>query len=136
MEGGIIIKLNFIDFIIIFNVTSIFQEMEKQVKAGRAKSIGLSNFNQTQIANIYNSAEIKPSNLQVKRIHGFFLCKIICCFDNNQIIGQFLFTHIGRIARVFTAKETTRVLQTKKHHRDSVRTTGFDGNKESRSGWN
>lgn len=39
--------------------------MEKQVKNGRVKSIGLSNFNQTQVLNIYDSAEIKPSNLQV-----------------------------------------------------------------------
>ena len=39
--------------------------MEKQVKAGRTRSIGVSNFNQTQILNVYDNAEIKPSNLQV-----------------------------------------------------------------------
>lgn len=39
--------------------------MERQVKAGRTKSIGLSNFNQSQIENILNNSEIKPSNLQV-----------------------------------------------------------------------
>lgn len=39
--------------------------MEAQVKAGRARSIGLSNFNDSQILNVYNNAEIKPSNLQV-----------------------------------------------------------------------
>lgn len=39
--------------------------MEKQVKAGRARSIGLSNFDQNQIQKIYESAEIKPANLQV-----------------------------------------------------------------------
>ena len=47
------------------NYLTKLQEMEKQVKAGRAKSIGLSNFNQTQVLNVYNNAEIKPSNLQV-----------------------------------------------------------------------
>lgn len=41
------------------------QAMEAQVKAGRAKSIGLSNFNVAQIENIVKNAEIKPSNLQV-----------------------------------------------------------------------
>jgi alcohol dehydrogenase (NADP+) len=39
--------------------------MEAQVKAGRTRSIGISNFNESQILNILNSAEIKPSNLQV-----------------------------------------------------------------------
>ena len=39
--------------------------MEKQVKAGRTKSIGLSNFNESQIQNILNNSEIKPANLQV-----------------------------------------------------------------------
>lgn len=39
--------------------------MEKQVKSGRAKSIGVSNFNQMQLSNLYETAEIKPSNLQV-----------------------------------------------------------------------
>jgi alcohol dehydrogenase (NADP+) len=39
--------------------------MENQVKKGRTRSIGLSNFNESQIQNIINSSEIKPSNLQV-----------------------------------------------------------------------
>lgn len=39
--------------------------MEKQVKAGKTRSIGLSNFNESQIQNILNNCEIKPSNLQV-----------------------------------------------------------------------
>lgn len=40
--------------------------MEAQVKAGRARNIGLSNFNKTQISNILDVAEIKPTNLQVR----------------------------------------------------------------------
>ena len=43
--------------------------MEKQVRAGRIKSIGLSNFNETQILRIMNEATIKPSNLQVCNIN-------------------------------------------------------------------
>ena len=34
--------------------------MEAQVDAGRAKAIGLSNFNSKQIENIVQSARIKP----------------------------------------------------------------------------
>ena len=40
--------------------------MEKLAKSGRARSIGLSNFNISQISRILDEAEIKPSNLQVK----------------------------------------------------------------------
>ncbi|KAL7299979.1 hypothetical protein TKK_0007294 [Trichogramma kaykai] len=48
------------------NHVAIWKAMEKQVKAGRTRSIGLSNFNQSQIAKIYDNAEIKPSNLQIE----------------------------------------------------------------------
>lgn len=44
----------------------VWKEMEKQVKLGRAKSIGVSNFNEAQINSILNSSEIKPCNLQVQ----------------------------------------------------------------------
>lgn len=39
--------------------------MEEQVKKGRTKSIGLSNFNEKQVLDIWENAQIKPSNLQV-----------------------------------------------------------------------
>lgn len=44
--------------------------MEKQVAAGRTKSIGLSNFNTTQIQRIWDSAKIKPACLQIE-IHPY-----------------------------------------------------------------
>ena len=40
--------------------------METQVDAGRAKSLGLSNFNSEQVTKIVESARIKPVNLQVE----------------------------------------------------------------------
>lgn len=49
------------------------QEMEAQVRAKRARNIGLSNFNKTQILNILNVAAIVPSNLQV-RVLNIFVC--------------------------------------------------------------
>lgn len=49
--------------------------MEKQVKAGRIRSIGMSNFNEDQILDVYNNSEIKPSNVQVIK-------KILSKFNN------------------------------------------------------
>lgn len=48
--------------------------MEEQVDAGRAKSIGLSNFNISQIERICKSARIKPAVLQVE-VHVMFAQK-------------------------------------------------------------
>ena len=41
--------------------------MEKLVKTGKAKSIGVCNMNKEQLLRIWESAEIKPSNLQVSK---------------------------------------------------------------------
>jgi len=40
--------------------------MENQVDAGRARSIGISNFNSQQIEKIVKNARIVPANLQVE----------------------------------------------------------------------
>lgn len=40
--------------------------MEKQVKAGLTKFIGLSNFNQKQIQRILDHAKVPPANLQIE----------------------------------------------------------------------
>jgi len=44
----------------------VWKSMEAQVTAGRAKAIGLSNFNEAQIERIVGAAKIKPANLQVE----------------------------------------------------------------------
>lgn len=49
---------------------AVWKEMEKQVKIGRARSIGLSNFNEEQVSSIWKNAQIKPSNLQVE-LHAY-----------------------------------------------------------------
>ncbi|OXU22457.1 hypothetical protein TSAR_011418 [Trichomalopsis sarcophagae] len=63
---------------------AVWKEMEKQVKAGRTKSIGLSNFNISQIQNILNNSEIKPSNLQVE-LHAYMQQRSLrdFCQENN-----------------------------------------------------
>lgn len=60
------------------------KKLEEQVKAGRTKSIGLSNFNESQIKSIYEEAEIKPVNLQIE-IHLYHQEKSIVnyCTENN-----------------------------------------------------
>ncbi|XP_014489229.1 PREDICTED: alcohol dehydrogenase [NADP(+)]-like [Dinoponera quadriceps] len=55
---------------------SVWKEMEEQVKLGRTKSIGLSNFNEEQILTILENAQIKPSNLQVE-LHAYLQQKSI-----------------------------------------------------------
>jgi aldehyde reductase len=55
---------------VVIDTTSTIEEtwkaMEAQVKAGRTKSIGLSNFSSSQIERIVKVAAIKPANLQIE----------------------------------------------------------------------
>jgi aldehyde reductase len=44
----------------------IWKAMEAQVEAGRAKAIGLSNFNVRQVERVVKAAKILPANLQVE----------------------------------------------------------------------
>ncbi|XP_049795397.1 1,5-anhydro-D-fructose reductase-like [Schistocerca nitens] len=50
---------------------SLWKAMEAQVDAGRARSIGLSNFNARQVKRVWQSARIRPANLQVE-LHVYF----------------------------------------------------------------
>ncbi|KAL6440632.1 hypothetical protein ACFW04_003248 [Cataglyphis niger] len=61
--------------------------MEQQVKLGRTRSIGLSNFNEKQIMTIWENAQIKPSNLQVE-LHAYMQQKSIreLCKKYNIVI--------------------------------------------------
>lgn len=52
------------------NCFSITKVMEEQVDAGKAKAIGLSNFNITQISKVLEHARIKPANLQIE-LHAY-----------------------------------------------------------------
>lgn len=49
----------------------IFKTLEKEVARGRIRFLGLSNFNETQIKNVFNNAkEIKPAVLQIE-LHAY-----------------------------------------------------------------
>lgn len=49
----------------------VWKEMEEQVKLGRTKAIGLSNFNETQISKVLSIASLPISNLQIE-LHVYF----------------------------------------------------------------
>lgn len=95
----------------------LLQEMEKQVEKGRAKSIGLSNFNEEQISAIMNKSKIQPSNVQV-----------IVSFTIHASIHFTICTlrfPTGRVACLFATKISPRILQEKQHSVDRVRPIGL-----------
>ena len=47
------------------NLEHVWKAMEEQVDMGKAKTIGLSNVDSTQIERILNIARIQPANIQV-----------------------------------------------------------------------
>lgn len=48
------------------DIVATWKKMEEQVKLGRAKSIGISNFNQDQVSRILKNAEIIPAANQIE----------------------------------------------------------------------
>nr|CAD7257771.1 unnamed protein product [Timema shepardi] len=68
--------------------------MEAQVDAGKARSIGLSNFNARQIKRIVKSARIPPANLQVE-LHVFFQQKELVAFCKALDITVVAYAPIG-----------------------------------------
>lgn len=65
------------------------------MEAGRAKSIGLSNFNNTrQIENILKTAKIKPANLQTE-IHLYHQEKDIVDFCKEHDISVTAYSPLG-----------------------------------------
>ncbi|XP_043496164.1 aldo-keto reductase family 1 member A1-like [Polistes fuscatus] len=69
---------------------SVWKEMEQQVTKGLAKSIGISNFNEAQILEVYKNAQIKPSNLQVE-LHAYLQQKSLreLCQKYNIIVTAY-----------------------------------------------
>ncbi|KAG7200077.1 hypothetical protein KM043_000523 [Ampulex compressa] len=69
---------------------SVWKAMEQQAKKGRAKSIGLSNFNEAQILEVWEHADIKPSNLQVE-LHAYLQQNSIreLCRKHNVVVTAY-----------------------------------------------
>ncbi|ODM88548.1 Aldo-keto reductase family 1 member B10 [Orchesella cincta] len=53
------------------DLTAIWKSLEKEVDAGRIRSLGISNFNESQVQRICSIARHKPMNQQIE-IHAYF----------------------------------------------------------------
>ena len=86
----------------------LIKAMETQVDAGRAKAIGLSNFNSHQIARIVLTSRIKPANLQVE-MHAYFQQKQLRAFCKKHGITVCAYGPLGSRGRVgFSARCGTK----------------------------
>ncbi|XP_042876255.1 1,5-anhydro-D-fructose reductase-like [Penaeus japonicus] len=72
----------------------LWKAMEAQVDAGRAKSIGISNFNSEQIDRIMKSCRIQPANHQVE-IHAFHQQKELRAFCHKHNITVCAYGPLG-----------------------------------------
>lgn len=68
--------------------------MEELVGAGLTKSIGVSNFNETQITRILNNATIAPANLQVE-LHAYLQQKDLVNFCKSKNIVVTAYSPLG-----------------------------------------
>lgn len=83
---------DYIDLLLIHqpagNYVAGYRQMEAAYKAGKAKAIGLSNFTQTQIREILNVCEVKPTVLQTE-VHPYSQEKELKAFlDKEGIVIQ------------------------------------------------
>ncbi|ANU48383.1 aldo/keto reductase [Enterocloster clostridioformis] len=70
------------------NYVAGYRQMEEAYKAGKVRSIGLSNFNEAQIREIMNICEVKPAVLQTE-VHPYFQEKELKEFlDDEGIVIQ------------------------------------------------
>ncbi|XP_047099392.1 1,5-anhydro-D-fructose reductase-like [Schistocerca piceifrons] len=99
---------------------SLWKAMEGQVDAGRARSIGLSNFNARQVKRVWQSARIKPANLQVE-LHVYFqqsqlraFCRAlditICGYIPLGAPGQYKLKEHSGISKSFRDQITSPVV--------------------------
>jgi aldehyde reductase len=82
------------------DLVGIWKAMEKQVDAGRAKAIGISNYNSEQIERTLKNARIQPANLQVE-CNVFFPQKPLrefCKKHNITVVAYAPFGSPGRKA--------------------------------------
>lgn len=68
--------------------------MEKQVDKGLTKSIGISNFNKTQIERMLKENRIKPSALQIE-MHPYLQQKELVQFCKNNDILVIAYSPLG-----------------------------------------
>lgn len=103
------------------------QAMEEVQKAGLARNIGLSNFNQRQIQRILDNCQIKPANLQVRwslpwRTKCNLLSSACFCLVFSWVLD--------REPHLSAAAGTGKVLQGQWNHGDGVLAARIERNRE------
>jgi len=83
----------------------VWKKMEEQVDAGRAKNIGLSNYNISQIETVLKTARIKPANLQVE-LNVFLQQRQLVDFCHKHGITVVAYCPLG--SPNFNSRLTTR----------------------------
>ncbi|XP_034940913.1 1,5-anhydro-D-fructose reductase [Chelonus insularis] len=73
---------------------AMWQEMEKQVAAGKTLAIGLSNFNEKQITRVLSHAKQPVSNLQIE-LHVYFQQKEMVSFCRKNNIAVTAYSPLG-----------------------------------------
>ncbi|CAG9832908.1 unnamed protein product [Diabrotica balteata] len=76
------------------DIISVWKKLEEQVTAGKTKTIGLSNFNISQIQRIQKIAKIQPANLQVE-LHPYFQQKELREFAKTNNITVTAYSPLG-----------------------------------------
>jgi diketogulonate reductase-like aldo/keto reductase len=83
------------------HLEATWKAMEHEVRSGRTKSVGLSNFNQEQIERILQSCTIPPVNLQVE-VNAYFQQKELRAFCKKHNIVVCAYSPLG-----FCSEENT-----------------------------
>lgn len=91
MEGTLKIIINaMVNYSKYSNYSKYLQKMEEMVKVGLTKSIGVSNFNKSQIQRLLTNSTIKPANVQVE-VHVYFQQNdlIDFCKENEIVVTAY-----------------------------------------------
>lgn len=73
---------------------AIWKKLEEAAVAGKVKSIGISNFNKSQIQRIIDNATIKPACLQIE-LHIYFQQKELVDFCKANNIAVVAYSPLG-----------------------------------------
>jgi len=86
--------------------------LEDAVKAGKVKSIGLSNFNTKQIQRVIDNAKIKPSVLQIEA-HPYFTQEALLAWCKKHDIVVTAYSPLANNAHAFRKEGQANLLEEK-----------------------
>ncbi|KAJ1528302.1 hypothetical protein ONE63_006725 [Megalurothrips usitatus] len=73
---------------------AIWKAMEAEQKAGRARSLGVSNFNESQVEHLIKNAAVPPANLQIE-LHLYHQQKAIVDFCKKNNVAVTAYSPLG-----------------------------------------